>query len=57
MRRASALLMGPGIVYSQESVDQLEFIGFSQVKRNKVYDGFKQSETTGKMCYGKVHLF
>ena len=42
--------MDPGIVYSQESVDQLEmlslsyieWIGFSQVKRNKVYEGSKQ---------------
>ena len=42
--------MDPGIGYSQESVDQLEmltlgyleYIGFSQVKKNKVYEGAKQ---------------
>ena len=42
--------MDPGIGYSQESVDQLEtqtldyliYIGFSQLKINKVYEGSKQ---------------
>ena len=42
--------MDQGIGYSQESVDQLEmltlgyleWIDFSQIKKNKVYEGTKQ---------------